>query len=202
MTTTQTLDPASEDPDLDGDAVQAARFLLASLGMSCADESTRDTPSRFVEALRELTQGSWLDPARHLKVTFPAVGQPTMIAAVRVPFTSVCEHHVLPFTGHATVAYLPEPGARIVGISKLARVVQEYAARPQMQERIGEQVVQALTSSLDVQGAACLLRATHACMSLRGVAAPGVEIMTDHVHGAFQTDPQLRAQLFSAASGR
>jgi GTP cyclohydrolase IA len=111
----------------------------------------------------------------------------------------VCEHHLLPFTGHATVAYLPEQGAPIVGISKLARVVQEYAARPQMQERIGEQVVEALTSCLVVQGAACLLRATHACMTLRGVGAAGAAIVTDHLRGVLETDGHLRDRLFAAA---
>lgn len=197
-----TIVEAVELSDTRGDAVAAARFLLGALGMDCADESTHDTPTRFVAALAELTQGSRLDPRRHLRVAFPPVGRATMITAVRVPFTSVCEHHVLPFTGFATVAYLPKHNASIVGISKLARLVREYAARPQMQERIGEQVVDALTDCLDVEGAACLLRARHACMVLRGVGAAGAEIMTDHLRGAFEADGALRSQLFSAASGR
>lgn len=179
--------------------VAAARALLGTIGMDCADESTRETPARFVRALRELTAGSHVDPQRHLRVTFPAVGRPTLITAIEVPFTSVCEHHLLPFTGQATVAYLPRVGASIVGISKLARVVQEYAARPQMQERIGEQVVEALTACLDVQGAACLLQATHACMTLRGVSAAGAAIVTEHLRGALETDQNLRNRLLDLA---
>ncbi|GAB3837438.1 GTP cyclohydrolase I [Kribbella italica] len=194
------LDVATQWNGDENRGLAAARVLLGELGMECTDESTKETPARFVQALRELTSGSTVDPRRHLQVTFPAVGRPTLITATSVPFTSVCEHHLLPFTGHATVAYLPTSGAPIVGISKLARVVQEYAARPQMQERIGEQVVDALTSSLDVQGAACLLKATHACMTLRGVGAAGASIATDHLRGALETDANLRDRLFAAAN--
>lgn len=184
------------------EAVEAARQLLGTLGMKCEDESTRDTPRRLAKALRELTEGTTRDPRRHLQVTFPPVGRPSLIVAAGISFTSVCEHHMLPFTGQATVAYLPSPGAEIVGISKLARIVHEYAARPQMQERIGEQVVDALTECLDTQGAGCMLRASHACMTLRGARAYGAQVTTEHLRGVFQTDGVLRSQLVSTMAGR
>ncbi|MDQ1005986.1 GTP cyclohydrolase I [Streptomyces sp. V4I23] len=186
----------------EAEAVRAARQLLATLGMKCEDESTRDTPRRLAEALLEMTEGTTREPRRHLQVTFPPVGRASLIIAADISFTSVCEHHMLPFTGQAVVAYLPSPGAEIVGISKLARIVHEYAARPQMQERIGEQVVDALTECLDTQGAGCILRAGHACMTLRGARAHGAKVTTQHVRGVFQTDGVLRNQLIGAMADR
>ncbi|MFI1397943.1 GTP cyclohydrolase I [Streptomyces sp. NPDC020681] len=186
----------------EAEAVEAARQLLGTLGMKCEDESTRDTPRRLAKALLELTEGTTREPRRHLQVTFPPVGGPSLIIAADISFTSVCEHHMLPFTGQATVAYLPSPGAEIVGISKLARIVHEYAARPQMQERIGEQVVEALTECLDTQGAGCMLRASHACMTLRGAKAHGARVTTEHLRGVFQTDGLLRSQLIGAMASR
>lgn len=180
-------------------AVTAAATLLSELGVDCDGEGTRNTPRRLTEALRELMSGRLLDPTRHLNVTFPAAGEPALIAAIGVPFVSLCEHHMLPFAGKATVAYLPAPGERIVGLSKLARVVQEYAARPQMQERLGNQVVEALRVRLRPQGAACLIRSSHTCMTLRGACAQGAEMVTNHLHGVFRTDGTLRGELFSQA---
>src|SRR5205807_5162993 len=111
-------------------------------------------------ALAELTSGLALDPARHLAVTFPPPSDdPPMVVVPGIPIVSVCEHHMLPFTGTATVAYLP--AGRIVGLSKLARVAQEYAARPQVQERLGDQIVVTIDRHLDTLGAACQIRAVH-----------------------------------------
>ncbi|MFF4819869.1 GTP cyclohydrolase I [Kitasatospora sp. NPDC001309] len=183
--------------DLDGAAEHAAR-LLTALGIPCNTESTAATPRRMAKALAELTAGVHLDPARHLKVTFPAEGErANLIAAVDVPFVALCEHHVLPFPGRATVAYLPTPGARIVGLSKLARLAEELAARPQVQERLGQQVVDALGEHLDIQGAACLIRSQHACMTLRGVRAHGASMVTTHLTGALHADPARRAEVLA-----
>ena len=113
-----------------------------------------------------------------------------------------CEHHLLPFTGTATIGYLPEPGARIVGLSKLARVTQEYAARPQVQERLGDQIVTAITSNLDTLGAGCVLRAVHTCMTLRGARAAGAEMVTSHLTGRFRTDKAARDEFMVLATGR
>ncbi|WP_416875893.1 GTP cyclohydrolase I [Kitasatospora sp. SC0581] len=179
-------------------AAEHAAGLLAALGIPCDTESTAATPRRMAKALAELTAGVRLDPARYLAVTFPPEGERAgLIAAVDVPFTALCEHHVLPFTGRATVAYLPTPGARIVGLSKLARLVQEFAARPQVQERLGQQVVDALGAHLDIQGAACLIRSQHACMTLRGARAHGAAMVTTHLTGALHADLARRAEVLA-----
>jgi GTP cyclohydrolase IA len=179
-------------------AAEHARAMLEALGIPCTSESMRRTPERYVRAIAEMTRGLRLDPDRHLGVLFPAESTSQgIIAAVDVPFVALCEHHLLPFPGRATVAYLPAPGARIVGLSKLARVLQEYAARPQVQERIGEQTVAALDKNLDVRGAACVIRSRHACMTLRGVEAHGAAMLTTHLTGELESDPALRAQVLS-----
>jgi GTP cyclohydrolase I len=149
-------------------AIHHARAMLAELGIPCDDESTADTPARLVMALRDLTWGMRDDPARHLARTFPFESHDAgMIAVPGIEFVSVCEHHILPFTGTATVAYIPTPGARIVGLSKLPRLVLGYAARPQMQEHLGRQIVDTITYRLDTVGAAVSIRSVHTCMTLR-----------------------------------
>ncbi len=150
--------------DLDKAAMHAAAMLDA-LGIRGDDK----TPGRLVRALDELAAGRHTDPGRHLEVQFPPTAtEPGLIVVTDVPFTSLCEHHLLPFTGVATVAYLPTPGSPIVGLSKLARLVQEYAARPQVQERLTDQVATALHLGLKARGAACAVRGVHSCMALRG----------------------------------
>lgn len=174
-------------------AVAHARAMLRILGMPCTDDGTEETPGRFVRALVELTSGIRQNPDRHFERTFPAPSeQPGMIIVPGVAFTSVCEHHLLAFTGTATVGYVPAPGARVVGLSKLARVVQEYAARPQMQERLGDQIVEAITRNLDTEGAACVISSVHSCMTLRGARAVGAAMVTSHLRGAFYANPAMR----------
>jgi GTP cyclohydrolase I len=181
-------------------ATYHARQLLAALGMPCEDESTAETPARMVRALLELTDGGRVDPDRHFARTFPPPStDPGMIIVPGVPFVSLCEHHMLPFTGTADVAYIPSPGARIVGLSKLARVVVEYAARPQIQERLGDQIVAAITGNLQTDGAACILRSIHTCMTLRGVRAVGAAMVTSHLAGRFRDDPAARNELLTLA---
>jgi GTP cyclohydrolase I len=159
-----TIDDAAPGGLLGAAEVYAGK-MLAELGIVGDD----NTPGRLVRALAELTGGLREDPRRHLEVRFPPTSStPGLIVVTDVPFTSVCEHHVLPFTGTATVAYLPREGQEIVGLSKLARLVQGYAARPQVQERLTDQVVTALMEVLDPAGAACAVRGVHSCMSLRG----------------------------------
>jgi GTP cyclohydrolase I len=170
MTTTYEVEsPSFGDPTTGEYAVDVARTLFTALGIRCDDELTRHTPRRFVQAILDLTSGIAVDPDRHLSVTFPpAQGDPVVICVVQIPFTSLCEHHLLPFIGHAAIAYLPAPQTLIVHLSKLARLLCEDAARPQVQEQPGNQVVAAITTHLDTQRAACELRATHACTTLRG----------------------------------
>lgn len=182
------------------EAAEHARAMFTALGIPCDTTSTERTPLRFVRALAELTSGLHLDPTRHLRVQFPpeSVNQ-GVIAAVDVPFVALCEHHVLPFLGRATVAYLPSPGGQIVGLSKLARVIQEFAARPQVQERLGEQVVEALMAHLTASAAACLIRSEHACLTMRGAEAHGAVMVTSHLAGDFTTDVALRTQVMGLA---
>ncbi|TDC28493.1 GTP cyclohydrolase I FolE [Micromonospora sp. 15K316] len=172
------------------DATWHAAAMLKHLGITGDD----DTPARLVRALHELTAGRLTDPRQHLTVQFPPVSStPGVIVVEDVPFTSVCEHHVLPFTGHATVAYLPHPEQPIVGLSKLARLVQDYAARPQVQERLTGQVVDALLDVLQPAGAACAVRGTHSCMALRGARTGTNSAMTTVAFaGVLATDPYRR----------
>lgn len=186
------LDPALE--------YLAERFL-AGLGVDITSEDMTRTPHRFAAALAELTAGlrTPFDAGAVLGRTFaPPPGVPVMIFLRRIPFTSVCEHHLLPFAGHATVAYLPADGARVAGISKLARLVAGYAAAPQMQERLGQQVVDAIGKHLDVQGAACLIEATHTCLTLRGPRAEGATMLTSHLTGKFFDGP-VRGEFLTLA---
>jgi GTP cyclohydrolase IA len=177
-----------------------ARAMLAELGMPCDDDDTAATPARFVRAMLEFTAGLRMDPDRHFKVTFPAPeGDPGMVVVPGIPFTSICEHHLLAFTGTAALAYLPEPGSRIIGLSKLARVAQEYAARPQVQERLGQQIVTAIDRNLETRGAACMLTAVHSCMTLRGAKAVGAAMVTSHLTGLVKNDPAARSEFLQLA---
>ncbi|RJL35803.1 GTP cyclohydrolase I [Bailinhaonella thermotolerans] len=178
-----------------------ARGLMDALGFPVDSPGMAGTARRLVQALDELTSGMHEDPGRHLLVTFPPEAEKQgMIAVTDIPFISVCEHHLLPFTGTADVAYVPAPGAPVVGLSKLARLVQGYAARPQLQERLGEQIVSAIADRLETSGAACRLRAEHACLTLRGARAAGARMVTIHVKGVFETDAEARAEFVELSS--
>lgn len=183
------------------EASDHTRALLTLLGVPVTAH-TMDTPERWARSLMEMTNGLRTDPALLLERTFPPESDdPGMIVVPGVPFTSLCEHHMLPFSGMATVGYLPKASAPIVGLSKLARVVQGYAARPQVQERLGAQVVEAITAKLLCDGAGCVIRSAHTCMTNRGVRAQGATMITSHLVGRFRDDPQVRAEFLSFAGG-
>lgn len=175
------------------------RGLLAQLGYDPDADAYRETPRRLAAALAELTAGEADDPARYLKVTFPADAD-EMIVLRRVPFASLCEHHLFPFTGCATVGYIPAPGAGVVGVSKLARVVDAYARRLQLQERLTAQVAACISDGLDTLGVAVMISAEHACMAIRGPRV-SAELVTSVTLGAFRTDPPARAEFFALARG-
>lgn len=181
------------------EAVRHCRAMLAALGIDGAHDGR--TPTRYVRALAELTRGLRVDPREHLATQFPPVSaEPGIIVVQGVPFTSVCEHHILPFHGTATVAYLPKPGADIVGLSKLARLVAEYAARPQVQERLTEQVVSAIMDELPAAGAAAVVRGTHTCMGLRGACTGMTAAMvTTAVAGELRQHPHVTQWQIAAA---
>lgn len=181
--------------------VQAAVNLLYLLGVDLDEPGMGRTPLRMVQALAELTEGLRVpfDVVGCLARQFePSSGEPHLILCCDVPFTSLCEHHILPFTGRATVGYLPAPGAKVAGISKLARLVQGLAQRPTMQERLGQQVTDALHDNLDVQGAGCLIDASHTCMTLRGPKATPAHMVTSHLTGVFR-DPTVRSEFLALA---
>lgn len=171
---------APEDVDVicgHGEAEQAILALLRALGQELDDHTVR-TPHRAAKMWAELLRGTQEDPAAHLSSTFSAPEDAGLVIQSGIEMVSVCAHHMLPFVGRATVAYRPSPGQKVVGLSKLTRVLQGYAARLQIQERIGWQVVDALHARLLPSGAACLITATHDCMRLRGVRDPSSSTTT------------------------
>lgn len=179
-------------------ATAACESMFAALGIVGDDQ----TPARHVSALIELTRGLAEDPTDHLSVTFsPVSPEPGLVIVTDVPFVSLCAHHGLPFTGSFTVAYLPKPEAQIVGLSKLARMVIGYAARPQVQERIAAQSISALMGTLNARGAAIALRATHSCMAHRGVRTGTASGMVTVEHdGELRRSPWREE--FTAAAAR
>jgi GTP cyclohydrolase IA len=183
---------ASGTPSVDERAVErAARTFLHALGISTDGESLSGTPRRMARAYVEL-----LSPVPFTFTTFPNdEGYDELVLARNIPFRSVCEHHLLPFSGVAHVGYLP--GERILGLSKLARVVEHFASRPQVQERLTKQVADALQTHLDPRGAGVILEAEHSCMVLRGVHARGSTTVTSALLGTLRADPRSRQEFFA-----
>jgi GTP cyclohydrolase I len=175
------------------------RAWLTEIGADPAicDETAR-TPERVAKSLSEFTTGYDVDVPLILSVTFD-VPNDGMIIVTDVPFVSMCAHHLLPFEGTASIAYLPEPGARIVGLSKLARTLDAYARRLQTQENISTQVTAALDANLKTLGSACVLSASHSCMAHRGVRKPGSRMVTSSLTGKFRS-PEIRAEFLSLIS--
>jgi GTP cyclohydrolase I len=172
-------------------AERAAAAFLAALGVT----SPADTPGRMARAYAEL-----LHPRSFDLTTFPNdEGYDELILAREIPVRSVCEHHMLPFVGVAHVGYLP--GARILGLSKLARVVELHAHRPQVQERLTTHVADWLHTHLHPRGVGVVIEAEHMCMTLRGVRAAGITTITSSVRGALRDDPRSRAEFLARTSG-
>ena len=169
----------------------AAGAFLNALGVACDDESTTMTPRRMAAAYAAL-----LTPRPFEMTTFPNdEGYDELVVVRSIPVQSVCEHHFLPFTGIAHVAYIP--GERIVGLSKLARVVEMFARRPQVQERLTQQIADWLDDHLSPRGVGVVLIAEHSCMTLRGVQAAGTTTSTTSLRGLLREIPQSRAEFFA-----
>lgn len=181
-------------------AMQGVRALLRLARRNPDDPHLLRTPARVTRALIEMTSPAGPPPAELLAVTFAAAAEhystDQMIAVGPVPFTSLCEHHLLPFPGHAWVAYLPGDG-QIVGLSKLARLVDWHARQLQVQERLTRAVTHDLERHLSLKGAACMIEAAHSCMSARGIAKAGAVMRTTSLTGAFRSDAR-RSVEFSA----
>lgn len=152
-------------------AAQATKQLLDALGVD-EGEHTSDTPQRVARAWADMLWGYNEDPADHLNTTFPAPDDPGLIVQAGIDVQSICAHHFLPFGGTATVAYRPAIGQRVVGLSKLTRVVYGYSARAQIQERIGQQVADAIEGRLNPEGVVVIISASHSCIRLRGARSP------------------------------
>jgi GTP cyclohydrolase IA len=196
-TLTHLTPPARRDREpVDVPAAQrAAHDLLDALGIDLTDESVRDTPRRIARMYDEL-----LIPRPFNPTTFPNDGgYDELVVATEIPFHSLCEHHLLPFVGVAHVGYLP--GERIIGLSKLARVVELFARSLQVQERLTTQVAGWLDDHLEPKGVGVVLEAEHLCMSLRGVQKPGARTVTSALHGLVRDDPRTRHE-FLALTGR
>ena len=178
------------DTDLSA-AQQAAGDLLEALGVDLTDESLRDTPRRMVRMYAELLTPAWFSPT-----TFPNDGgYDELVVATGIPFHSLCEHHMLPFVGVAHVGYLP--GERIIGLSKLARVVDHFARSLQVQERLTTQIAGWLDEQLAPRGVGVVLEAEHMCMSLRGVQKAGSRTVTSALHGRLREDQRTRQEFLS-----
>jgi GTP cyclohydrolase I len=179
-------------------AVDAVSTVLRYLGYDVSTATLVDTPDRVVRALVEMTSGQAVDPATVLARTFPAhpdSDHDEMIALSGITFSALCEHHLMPFTGTATVAYIPTPGGPVVGLSKLARLVDVYAHRLTMQERLTRQITSALDTHLQPVGSACVVHSRHGCMTGRGVRKAHGVMTTSSLTGAFRDDSRARTEL-------
>ena len=186
-----------EYAELDMERAEAAvRELLIAIGEDPDREGLLETPNRVARACAEIFAGMHEDPAAHLLRQFHEADHEEMVIVRDIAFTSMCEHHLLPFTGRAHVAYIPRKG-RITGLSKLARCVEGYARRPQVQERLTSQIADAIMRSLNPLGVIVVVEAEHMCMTARGIKKPGSLTVTSAVRGSFKEDEKTRAEALS-----
>jgi len=182
--------------DIPGDVREAVKTLIRWAGDDPEREGLLDTPKRVAKAWREYARGYAEDPAVHLSRTFEEVGGYDEIVLLKdIPFQSHCEHHMAPIMGKASIAYLPRD--RVVGISKLARVLHGYARRLQVQERLTAQVADTIWEHLQPKGVAVVIEASHACMTARGVNTPGVVMTTSRMMGTFREDERSRREVLA-----
>jgi GTP cyclohydrolase I len=182
--------------EIPGEVLGAVRTLLRWAGDDPDREGLVDTPARVARAWREYAKGYGEDPSLHLSRTFEEVGGYDEIVLLRdIPFQSHCEHHMAPMIGKAHIAYLPKD--RVVGISKLARVLHGFARRLQVQERLTAEVADCIWTHLQPQGVAVVIEATHACMTARGVNTPGVMMSTSRMMGVFREDERSRREVLA-----
>lgn len=172
---------------------EAVRLLLEGIGEDVTREGLADTPNRVARMYEEIYRGMEEDAAVHLSKTF-AVDSNEIVVEKDITFYSTCEHHLMPFYGKAHIAYLPN--GRVVGLSKLARTVEVYARRLQIQEQMTTQVAEAIMRHLKPQGVMVMVEAEHMCMTMRGVAKPGSRTVTMAARGCFQDNPQLQQYFF------
>lgn len=172
----------------------AVREILLAIGEDPEREGLKDTPARVARMYAELFAGLWEDPEQHLQAMFDE-NHHEMVVLRDIPFHSMCEHHLMPFEGRAHVAYIP--GGQVLGLSKLARLVDVFAHRPQVQERLTSQVADVLAQKLHVRGCAVVLEAVHTCMTCRGVKKPGSVMVTSALRGIMHTNQATRAEVLA-----
>ena len=182
-------------------AEAAVRELLIAVGEDVRRDGLKETPARVARAFAEQFSGLYSDPDAVLDTVF-AENHSEMVLIRDIPMYSTCEHHLVPFFGHAHVGYIPGPNGQVTGLSKLARVVDGYAKRPQVQERLTSQVAEALVRRLQPAGVIVVIEAELLCMAMRGVRKPGAVTTTSAVRGLFQTQASTRAEAMSLITGR
>lgn len=179
----------------------AVREILLALGEDPDRDGLRKTPARVARAYAELFAGLRADPSKVIKTTFEA-DHDELVLVRDIEVFSLCEHHLLPFRGVAHVGYLPGEDGRITGLSKLARLVEVYARRPQVQERLTSQVADLLEKQLGARGVIVVLECEHLCMEMRGIRKPGSRTVTSAVRGLHKTDPKTRSEALSLINAR
>jgi GTP cyclohydrolase I len=182
-------------------AAAAVRELLIAVGEDPDREGLKATPERVARAYAEIFAGLFVDPDDVLETSFDE-GHDELVLVKDIPVYSICEHHLVPWHGTAAVGYIPNEDGRITGLSKLARVVDLYAKRPQVQERLTGQVADALMRKLRPRGAIVVIQAEHLCMAMRGIRKPGSTTTTSAVRGIFKSDPRTRAEAMMHIHGR
>ena len=193
---------AASNGGVDEARVEAAiRELLIAIGEDPNRDGLQRTPTRVARAYAEMFAGLAVDPDQVLETTFDA-NHDELVLVKDIPMYSICEHHLVPWHGRAAVGYIPGRDGRITGLSKLARLVDLYAKRPQVQERLTSQVADAIARRLEPQGVIVVVEAEHLCMAMRGVRKPGSTTVTSAVRGIFKSDPRSRAEALSLILGR
>jgi GTP cyclohydrolase I len=175
------------------------REILVAIGENPDRDGLKNTPQRIARMYTELFAGLFEDPSRHMDVGFTEKYD-EMVILRNISFYSMCEHHLLPFMGKAHVAYLPR--GKIIGLSKIARVVEAFALRPQLQERLTGQIADLLMEKLDAKGAAVIIEATHTCMTIRGVKKPGSVMVTSAMRGTFRSNLATRTEAITLLTGK
>lgn len=191
------FEPLGEDFEVDKPRIErAVREILAAVGENPDREGLVETPARVARMYAELFSGLKFDPARHLQKFFTEKYD-SMVIVKDIEFHSMCEHHLLPFVGRVHIGYIPQ--GRVVGLSKLARVVEEFARRPQLQERMTEGIADLLMNELNALGVGVVVEATHSCMTLRGIKKRGSLCVTSAMKGSFRKNDKTRAEFLKLA---
>ena len=180
---------------------EAVTAIIRAIGENPGREGLLDTPTRVAEMYAELFMGLSRDPKEELSVSFEE-GHREMVVVKDIPFYSMCEHHLLPFYGVAHIGYIPNSKGRVVGASKLARVVEIVAKRPQIQERMTTQIADAIIDGIEPDGVAVVVQAEHLCMIMRGIKKPGSAIVTSALRGIFRSRTETRSEFFTLLQGK